>query len=136
MRVISTLNDKGGTGKTTVAVNLAGCLVEAGSSVLVLDLDAQAAAKQWADQEAPFPFAVEAIELEGARKFKQRLDAAAREMKADYVLVDCPPELREASMTDRRTWWLAAVGAVPLPYRRRASPTSRRSLSWGCPAAR
>ena len=76
MRVISTLNDKGGTGKTTVAVNLAGCLVEAGRSVLVLDLDAQAAAKQWADQEAPFPFPVEAIELEGARKFKQRLREA------------------------------------------------------------
>lgn len=42
--VISMINNKGGTGKTTTAVNLAAGLAAAGVRVLILDLDAQASA--------------------------------------------------------------------------------------------
>ncbi len=44
--------EKGGTGKSTLATNLAVCLAEAGKDVLVLDTDRQATASSWCAERA------------------------------------------------------------------------------------
>jgi len=47
MNTVAVTNHKGGAGKTTMTVCLAGALAEAGWRVLVVDLDAQASASSW-----------------------------------------------------------------------------------------
>jgi len=47
MRTLATVNHKGGSCKTTTAVNLAAALAETGRPTLVVDLDPQASASRW-----------------------------------------------------------------------------------------
>ncbi|MBZ0067369.1 MAG: ParA family protein [Thiobacillus sp.] len=47
MRVILVANPKGGSGKTTLSINLAGYLASQGQRVAMLDLDRQKSASQW-----------------------------------------------------------------------------------------
>ncbi len=49
MKTLAILSRKGGTGKTTLTVNLAVAAEQAGHKVAIVDLDSQASASEWSD---------------------------------------------------------------------------------------
>ena len=95
MHIVSCLNLKGGAGKTTTAVNTAAALAELGERVAVLDLDPQQSASSW----APEGLTVVTIEnAKSARTVKSKIEELAV-AGVTYVLLDCPPELEDRSLT-------------------------------------
>lgn len=85
--VVAVVAEKGGCGKTTLALTLAVAAVQAGRKVAILDVDSQATAANWTDRrEAEFPWVVATPAA--------RLDAALTNAKGqgvDFIVIDTPP---------------------------------------------
>lgn len=85
--VISVIQSKGGTGKTTTSMFLAAAMRERGFKVAVLDTDPQQSATRWSNAATPpLPFPV--VSAASARELNDGLRRAA---KADFILIDTPP---------------------------------------------
>ena len=93
MPVIALINQKGGTGKTTLATNLAWVLAERGD-VLLLDADPQASAQNWSAGEGATPDTLTIREIG-----KGDLTRMVRSMTAsyDWVIIDGPPGITKTS---------------------------------------
>ncbi len=90
-KIIAVVNQKGGSGKTTVSMQLAGAIARRGNKVLVVDADLQATATRWAASaldEIPFPASVIGLSAASSkvhREVKKFID------DYDYIIIDCPP---------------------------------------------
>jgi chromosome partitioning protein len=94
MQTIAILSQKGGTGKTTVALHLAVAAESDGRSAVVIDLDPQASAAGWKDsRSAENPVVVPAP----VTRLPQALEAA-KEGGAQLVLIDTAPHSGDASL--------------------------------------
>jgi len=109
--VTAVINQKGGAGKTTLAMNLAAGLARRGKT-LVLDLDPQGSSQQWASMgQTPFPATVEQIGGDwNARTLHQNYQAY------QHMVLDCPPSLEShASLQALRACDVALIPVLPSP---------------------
>lgn len=90
--IIALGGQKGGTGKSTTAINLAVEFLREGSSVVLVDADPQGTASTWVDAatEGGHPVPTLVRETRGEVLVEQLPELAENH---DYVLVDLPSEL-------------------------------------------
>lgn len=86
MIVISLVTQKGGSGKTTLALNYAVAALAKKGRVVILDMDAQGTAKKWyerrTDENPPL--------VEVTTKDLEKAIAGAKDQKFDWVIIDTP----------------------------------------------
>jgi len=94
VKTIAIISQKGGAGKTTIAVHLAVQAAKEGKSVIVLDLDPQASAMSWKDVRAEDTPEVTSIQ-------PARLNVILNSLKkanADFVILDTAPHSENAAL--------------------------------------
>jgi chromosome partitioning protein len=87
MYIIAVVAEKGGVGKTTLALDLAVTAVQKGRSVAVIDVDPQATASKWTDRrtnEHPWVVPTHAARIAAA------IDKA-KAQGVDFIVIDTPP---------------------------------------------
>jgi chromosome partitioning protein len=91
--IIAVINQKGGAGKTTIALNLAAAMAETGGRVLVIDADPQQTAQDWAAvRETPPPF-----QVIGLAKPVLHRDLPKIAADYDHVVIDGAPRNYEVA---------------------------------------
>jgi len=90
-KIIAVVNQKGGSGKTTISMQLAGAIARRDNRVLVVDADPQGTATRWAasaEDDSPFPASVVGLSAASAKVHRE-----VKKLVADYdcIIIDCPP---------------------------------------------
>src|SRR6185312_14190049 len=93
MHTVAVLSQKGGSGKTTLALHLAVAAEQAGQVAAVIDIDPQASAAGWKDSRQGDTPVVVSIP---AARLSQALDVA-RNGSADLALIDSAPHAGEVA---------------------------------------
>lgn len=111
MSIISVLNPKGGSGKTTISTNLARGIHERGHSVLLVDSDPQGSARDWhaANEDNP----VELVALDRPNNVKTLLSMAAN---YDYVVLDGAAKLEDMIAAAIKISDFVLIPVQPSPY--------------------
>jgi chromosome partitioning protein len=125
MKTIALIAQKGGTGKTTLALSLAVAAQQAGKIAVIIDLDPQATACNWGDRrklETPV-----IIDAQPARLTKA-LEKAA-EGGVDLVIIDTPARSEQSALAAAKAADLVLIPCRPQIYDMETIANSREIVT-------
>lgn len=111
-KVIAILNQKGGVGKTTLAVHIATALARNEKKVLLLDADPQGSALDWAAARHTDPL----FPVVGLPKASIHKELPALATGYDVVIIDGPPRVYDVARSAIMASDLVLVPVQPSPY--------------------
>ena len=110
--IVGLLNQKGGVGKTTLAVNLAAALTLRGGRVLLIDADPQGSALDWAAAREGEPlFAVVGLPRPTVHK-----EIGVIGQGYDHIVIDGPPRVTDLARSAIMASDLVMIPVQPSPY--------------------
>jgi chromosome partitioning protein len=127
MTTIAVLNQKGGVGKTTLAVNLGGAAHVDGRRTLIVDMDVQGSATDWyAARADDSPLAGLVV-----MKMDKRLTVPKfKELSTgyDFVVLDGPPRLDDVTQSAAVAADVALIPVSPGPFDLWATSSTLKTL--------
>ncbi|MEP9690596.1 ParA family partition ATPase [Xanthomonas perforans] len=110
MQVIAVLNQKGGSGKTTIATHLARVLQLDGADVLLVDSDPQGSARDWAAVREDQPVTVVGID-------RPTIDRDLKNVaRKDFVVIDGAPQAADLAVSAIKAANFVLIPVQPSPY--------------------
>src|SRR5574340_64579 len=110
MHVIAVLNQKGGSGKTTIATHLARALQLDGADVLLVDSDPQGSARDWAAVREDQPLTVVGID-------RPTIDRDLKNVaRKDFVVIDGAPQAADLAVSAIKAADFVLIPVQPSPY--------------------
>ncbi|HFO2534893.1 TPA: ParA family partition ATPase [Yersinia enterocolitica] len=110
MKVIAVLNQKGGSGKTTIATHLARALQLGGADVLLVDSDPQGSARDWAAVREEQPVTVVGIDRPTIERDLKNI------AQKDYVVIDGAPQAADLAVSAIKAADFILIPVQPSPY--------------------
>ncbi len=112
MMIIGILQQKGGVGKTTIALNLAAHFARLGHRVLVVDADPQASALAWSSVREATPL----FPVIGMPKPTLHRDLPPIAKDYDFVIIDGAPRVNELARSAILACETVIVPVQPSPF--------------------
>lgn len=111
MEIVAILNQKGGSGKTTIATNLAFAIQQKNKKVLLADADPQGSVRDWNEVNEGKLLPVVGLDRETLPK-----DLSAISNGYDWVFIDGAPQIAKLSIAAIKASDMVLIPVQPSPY--------------------